>query len=104
MSPPILQPTVPTDPSLPDLLETTWDADEVASYFAELEARAAVSAVIVKGAAEVQSKVTALDLTAAKAALGSSFGVQIRYVLDGEELWDTLMPGPAGVRVVRIQH
>ncbi len=35
---------------------------------------------------------------------GAVRAVQIRYVYDGVQWWDTLMVHPRGVRVVRISH
>lgn len=90
---------------LPELHGGELDHATLAALFDDLEVHADVLDVLVKGAPQGYAQDTPVSLRAAEAALrvGAVRGVQVRYRWDGAEWRDTLLRGPAGVRVVRMR-
>jgi hypothetical protein len=95
------------DAEPPDVQDALLDAELLARLFSDLELGADVREIVYKRAAE-EADATAgpLDLAAARDALlaGRVLGVQIRYLHEGRRWCDTLLPTPAGVRLVRIEQ
>ena len=93
-------------PPLPDLNQAVLDESSLESLFRDFVACTKVLDVTVKTAADRMTPQKRVTLDDAKALLLSNLvrGVQVRYLYDNAEWWDTLMATPAGVRVVRIRH
>jgi len=91
---------------LPELQDAVLTPDQLAALVADYEAHVRIGEVILKGAATARAMTTNPSLGEAMAALrsGAVRGVQVRYIHDGREWWDTLMVTPAGVRLVRIER
>jgi hypothetical protein len=89
-----------------DVLEAELDWDAVAALADDLEACAEILAVRGKGSATQHSEDAGTSaLRAALAALraGQLRGVRIDYRWNGTLWTDTLLAGPRGARVVRVQ-
>lgn len=84
----------------------TLDAETVAALIRDLRTLADIDEIIVKDApGHVDpARQPSLDDLPVLLADASIRGVQIRYRHDGAHWCDTLMPSPAGVRLVRIKH
>jgi len=81
------------------------DAEGVRALVADLEAHAERLQVVPKAAAKRFVLPETLPLQAATEGLldGRLRGVQLRYVHEGQEWWDTLLAmGDAGYRIVRV--
>lgn len=91
---------------LPELQDAVLAPEQLAALLADYEAHVQIGEVILKGAATARAMTTNPSLQDANAALrsGAVRGVQIRYLHDGREWWDTLMATPQGVRLVRIER
>lgn len=89
----------------PDLNQGLLDEATLAQYFEDLRL-ARVFAVLVKGGAERYANENSIALETAQKllAMGLCRGVQIRYVWQDEEWWDTLMRTAEGTRLVRVHH
>jgi len=91
--------------SLPVLQQSSIDPPLLSALFADLEQCAQLRSVVVRTVAHVRgAPPETVTLPAAHAGLvsGALRSVQIRYVHEGRVWCDTLMAGPAGVRLVRI--
>jgi hypothetical protein len=93
------------DPPLPPLQETTLDEGMLDALFLDVGALGQLLSVVVRPR-EGLARPTRPSLERAREALrsGEALGVQLRYRHQGSEWWDTLMPAPGGVRLVRIAH
>jgi len=90
---------------LPQLSDTVIDEQTVDALFVDITACTQLLEVIVKRAAGyVGDDRVSLDEARQLISDGAVRGVQIRYVYDGAQWWDTLMLTPAGIRIVRIRH
>lgn len=90
---------------LPELNVGTLDGETLERLLQDLAACAEVLEVQVKGSAEAHAQGGGLGLIEAGRLLieGRARGVQVRYLFE-EALWcDTLIAGPAGVRLVRMR-
>ena len=90
---------------LPDLQEAVLDDAVLSQLVADLETHATVLDVFLKGGATERTDARAVPLRDAVDALRarSVRAVQVRYRYDGDEWRDTLMGGPAGIRLVRMK-
>ena len=94
-------------PPLPDLQDAILSSAQLDALFADLAEHATIGEIILKGGATQRANPRAKpSLEEALAALraGTTRGVQIRYLHEGSEWWDTLMRTQEGVRLVRIEH
>lgn len=97
--------TEPID--LPPIHDLVLDDATVAQLFFDLGAAAELLGISVKPVGGRRAAAAdALTLTDAHHALISHAvaAVQLRYRFAGEEWWDTLLPAPAGTRLIRISH
>lgn len=91
---------------LPPMSDAVLDDEAVAALIRDIGELAELDEIIIKsrpGYVDDQQTVTLADaqkLIADKAVRG----VQIRYRHNGSHWWDTLMPVPDGVRLVRVKH
>lgn len=96
------------DLPLPTLQETVLDDARLDDLFADVAREAELLEIVFKGGAEAHAPEPdpRAPLAAARAALRDRtvFGVQLRYVHDGVEWWDTLMLVPGGTRLVRMNR
>lgn len=91
---------------LPETWESELDDDTLEALFRDI-AQTTVLEVLVKGAptALTDARRPTLEEARAMLAAGEIRGVQLRYVHDGVEWWDTLLATPTGgVRLVRIRQ
>ena len=93
-------------PDLPLLHQADLDAALLEAYFEDLRGHAEIIGVTVKAASEeyAGARDVGLDQGQALITSGAVRGLQIRYVFDGQEWWDTLIRLPSAVRLVRIQQ
>lgn len=91
---------------LPELQDAVLDGAAVEALFADLAEHTTIGEIILKGGPTERGRVVQPSLAEAAAALASGTvrGVQIRYLHEGREWWDTLMRVGDGVRLVRIEH
>lgn len=92
---------------LPPLQDVVLDDDTVAQLFFDLGQAAELVGVSVKPLGGRRAAAAEeLSLAEAHRALRSRAvaAVQLRYRFADEEWWDTLMPAPAGIRLIRISH
>ncbi len=92
-------------PTSPELQQSVLDATALRALFTDLKSCAEVLAVIPKvGSGAV--KLTEISLSDAYHCLmnRSIRGLQIRYLYQEEEWWDTLIPHKQGFRIVRIKQ
>ncbi len=92
--------------TLPPMQDAVLDEETLQQLFVDLSEVADTLEVRMKFANERPASEGSSSLAAAIAALSSRSvaGVQVHYRHDGVEWTDTLMPGPEGIRLVRIQH
>jgi hypothetical protein len=84
------------------LQDAILDAPTLDRLLLDLEGLAQILEVRRKGGP--QAHATSSSIREVAGALRQGQAIQIRYRFDGAEWWDTLMPTPAGVRIVRIQQ
>jgi hypothetical protein len=91
-------------PLLPQ--EAILDPDTLAQLFRDIQQRAVVDEVLLKGDAALMACEKSVPLAEAERALREKqvVGVQIRYWYAGTNWWDTLVHTPRGVRLIRIEH
>ncbi|MCO4772982.1 MAG: hypothetical protein KDA24_23315, partial [Deltaproteobacteria bacterium] len=80
---------------------------QVEVLFADLAAHATIGEIILKGAPTARadaSTQSTLQEGFDALRLGRARGVQVRYMHNGREWWDTLMRTPDGIRLVRIER
>ncbi|MEZ4401160.1 MAG: hypothetical protein R3B06_14135 [Kofleriaceae bacterium] len=96
----------PTDLDLPPIHDVLLDDDIVAQLFFDIEHAATLLGVTLKEHGDARAAGERLDLTAARIAFTTRAvaSVQLRYVHQGSQWWDTLTHTPAGVRLIRINH
>ncbi|AWV89974.1 hypothetical protein [Bradymonas sediminis] len=92
-------------PELPEINQGLLDAATLAQYYQDLELTR-VFGVMVKGGPERYANEQSVPLETARQLLadGLCHGIQIRYIWQDEEWWDTLVGTGDGVRLVRIKH
>jgi hypothetical protein len=91
-------------PALPVVYQGTIDETTARQVLADIAALARVLSVQVKGAEHRHAR-GGMTLDAASTAwqAGAVGSLQVRYHHDGSEWCDTLLRGPAGIRIVRIR-
>lgn len=91
---------------LQDLQNAMLTPELLQAYFLDLEWFAAVAEVLPKYKPNTFVPDEPLTLQTGRALLegGQLLGLQIRYRFEGATWWDTLLVGPRGIRLVRIQH
>jgi hypothetical protein len=95
---------------LPEMVPAALDGIAVESLFTELAFETTVLGILLRAPDSEVGETgggAAPNLRFAREAIlsGRASGVQLRYVHDGIEWWDTLMrtPGDGGFRVVRVK-
>jgi hypothetical protein len=93
-------------PELPALHQSLLDDATLAALFRDLDACTRIVGVLAKRAARGQSDERPLCFDEARDAFlaGGLRSIQVRYLYNGEEWWDTLLRTPQGVRIVRIRQ
>lgn len=94
-----------TEDALPQLQRALLDQETLDQLFFDLGAAAELREIVLKGAstlrADDMSKPT-LDDARRLLLSRQVVGLQLRYRYGGSEWWDTLLPTPEGVELVRI--
>jgi hypothetical protein len=93
--------------NLPNLQDALLDDATVDALFHDVSSSTQLLEIVFKGSAEQMTPEPAeASLARARTALRERtvFGVQLRYRFGATEWWDTLIPMPGGVRLVRIDH
>lgn len=91
----------------PPLHTGDLDAAGVRALVADIERCAQRLQVVPKAGAQRYVRPETLSLQAAAESLlaGELRGIQLRYVHEGQEWWDTILTnGPAAYRIVRVAH
>jgi len=90
----------------PPMSDALLDDETLADLFRDLRAATAIDEIVVKASPGRAEHAPAATLADAEQLLHDRAvrGVQIRYRHEGACWWDTLMPAPGGVRLVRIRH
>ena len=96
----------PEGSPLPQLQDAILDPETLEQLFQDIQHRAVVHEVLLKGGAAAMASGQSVSLDEARAALqeGRVLGVQIRYWYGEANWWDTLMRTPKGIRLIRIEH
>ena len=116
--PQAVTPPIPTDPTpppgtestqqqfqLPPLHQSVLDQTTVEQLFRDIKQCTKIIEVVPKfGRGHVDEQRISLEQAAQLLREKKVRAVQLRYLYDGSEWWDTLIPGPDGVKVVRIRH
>lgn len=91
---------------LPDLNRAELDWPTVEQLFRDVASLTQVLEVIAKTGARLHAKDNPLTMDDALALLKQRdvMGVQLRYMHDGVQWWDTLMWRDDAIQLVRIQH
>ncbi len=90
---------------LPELHQSTLDAETLDALFADLEACTEILAVLPKaGPGHTQPENIALADGRDQLLSGQLRGLQIRYRYQGEEWWDTLIHRGNSIHITRIQQ
>lgn len=91
---------------LPQLHEHVLDDTTVDQLFVDIAELTRVIEVIPKTNDRGYVSDQSIPLDQARQMLRSRDcrAIQIRYVHEGAQWWDTLMPQPEGTRIVRIKH
>ena len=93
-------------PDLPPVHQAVLDEATLEQLFQDIEGCTRLLEIIVKGAATDYALESNPSLTEAREALlsGQVRGIQIRYLYDNKQWWDTLIRGTEGIRLTRIAH
>lgn len=89
---------------LPPICDVLLDDATVDQLFFDVDAAAEFLGASIRPAGATRADERPATLADARAAVRAGGGAQLRYRHGGEQWWDTLMPTPAGVRLVRISH
>jgi hypothetical protein len=92
--------------NLPDLNQELVDEQTIEALFRDIEACTRLLEVIIKGAPQAHAEASRPTLRQAHDLLlgGTVRGVQLRYVHEGAEWWDTILAMRGGYRLVRIRQ
>ena len=98
--------TEPSTMELPDLNQAVVDEARLTQLFSDIETCTQVLAVVPRYASRQFIAPTSVSLDEGKRMLVSRRvrAIQLRYLYDGSEWWDTLIPVATGTRIVRIRH
>lgn len=90
---------------LAELTQGRLDEPTLTALLDDLSELTEILEVLTKGGECARAERSQPDLREAVAALqaGQLRGVQVRYLWDGQQWLDTLLRGPDGVRLVRVQ-
>lgn len=91
---------------LPELHEGLLDKDTLHQLFTDIAKHTKVFGIIARYQKRGFEDGTNVSLRQAEKLLNEKLirAIQIRYLYDNGEWWDTLMPTPNGIRLVRIRH
>lgn len=91
---------------LPDLQQAALDSATLAQLFSDIARCTEVVEVLPKFAAHGRVGEAGISLEEGRQLLmaGQLRALQIRYIYDGSQWWDTLMSRHGQVHLVRIQH
>jgi hypothetical protein len=112
------QAVVPMDPTpppgaapdqprrIPELRQSLLDPATLRALFNDIRQCATVLEVVPRQARHrlVEAESVTLDEGERLLLVGRVRALQIRYLYDDAEWWDTLIAEPGGVRIVRIRH
>lgn len=90
--------------ALPQLQDQVVDWSVVDDLLRDISACTRLFAVLVRGAPDTMAGGAPADVSSARAALASGAAVQLRYVYDDIEWWDTLMPAGDAIRILRVSQ
>jgi hypothetical protein len=92
--------------TLPELQQAALDPATLEQLFSDIARCTDVTEVLPKFAAQGRVGDASLSLEDGRQLLlgGQLRALQIRYVYDGSQWWDTLMSREGQIRLVRIQH
>lgn len=93
-------------PDLPPMNDALLDDSALADLFRDVQHLAQLDEIIIKTGPGHVNDQQSVSLEEAQRLLTekSVRGVQLRYRHQNTTWWDTLMPTPNGVRLVRIKH
>jgi len=91
---------------LPPMSDAVLDDGAVAALFRDVRELAELEEIIIKAGPGYVDGQQAVTLDEAERLLNEKAvrGLQLRYRHQGAQWWDTLMPTPQGVRLVRVKH
>lgn len=91
---------------IPNVYEALLDSETLSALLNDISARAELVEVMVRGAVKSRAVAVRPTLEEALQHLQSKTcqGVQLRYDHQGLSWWDTLIPTPAGTKLIRIAH
>ena len=91
---------------LPDLHRGLIHLEQVDELFSDITAEAQLLEVIPKWASESMVQNEKVTLQEARTLLATKRvrAIQVRYLHDQKEWWDTLLNTPEGIQVIRIEH
>ncbi len=91
---------------LPELQDALLDEATVDQLFQDIAGHTQVLEIIPKHQQRGYVEDQSISMEQARQLLRDRAcrAVQLRYVYDGAQWWDTLMPQPDGTRLVRIRH
>jgi hypothetical protein len=95
---PLLEPAV-----LADLQDAELDRETLDQLFFDLSQLAQLVEVRVKGAVDGYAAEAQPTLEKASTLLAEGFAVQLRYIYQGSEWIDTLLPLEGGARLIRVR-
>jgi hypothetical protein len=98
--------TLPDGSVLPDVCSALLDEPTLAQLFSDIATCTRVVQILAKGAPQqMVAAESSLTLEQAQEMLRRRAvrGVQIRYLYDGGEWFDTLMTTPQGIRLARLR-
>ena len=89
---------------MPELTQGVLDEPTLQALLDDLTGLTEILEVLTKGGEFTRAQRVDEDLRQAVAALtaGRVRGVQVRYLWEGQQWLDTLLQGPEGVRLVRV--
>lgn len=93
-------------PPLAQLHEGLLDSDQLSAVLADIEAHTIVDIVFIKGGAAQYAQPGPVTFEVGRDAFvgGHVRGLQVRYLWNDDEWWDTFMRLPDGVRLVRMKQ
>lgn len=92
------------DAPAPDLYEGELDDDAIDALFTDLAGCAEIQHIRTRGPSAGDGPPESLEVVRRQLAAGEVTSVQIAYRFRDEAWCDTLMTGPAGVRLVRVRQ
>jgi len=90
--------------TLPQVLEAQLGPAELEAYLADLQHVERLTAVVKSGARQHAAEPQRVDIAQVRDLMEAPGALQLRYVWEGGEWWDTLFVTHGPIRLVRIQH